>query len=137
LQYLLPLQYLLQFRKGTILDEDYIRQGAKPKASRTTTLPETHIRSDIYTELNRTTDRDEQDRFSLTSTPYHDNASGCYLPLTSESNITTHRPENIVHINKRKVDMVKPDKFDGSTSWVNFKSDFEICAELNGWTLID
>jgi hypothetical protein len=59
------------------------------------------------------------------------------LPLPSESNITTRRPENIAHINKRKVDMVKPDKFDGSTSWVNFKSHFEICAELNGWTLTE
>ena len=91
---------------------------------------------DIFTELNRTTDR-EQDRFSLTSTPYHANASGHNFPLTSESNITTRRPENIAHINKRKVDMVKPDKFDGSTSWVNFKSHFEIFAELNGWTLIE
>jgi hypothetical protein len=33
--------------------------------------------------------------------------------------------------------MVKPDKFDGSTSWVNFKSHFEICAELNGWMLTE
>jgi hypothetical protein len=113
---------LPESRRTTILDENYIGQGAKPKASRTTTLPETHIRPDIFTELNRTTDR-EQDRFFLTSTLYHANVSG--------------RPENIAHINKRKVDMVKPDKFDGSTSWVNFKSHFEICAELNGWTLTE
>jgi hypothetical protein len=33
--------------------------------------------------------------------------------------------------------MVKSDKFDGSTSWVNFKSHFKICAELNGWTLTE
>jgi hypothetical protein len=72
--------------------------------------------------LNRTIDR-EQDRFSLTSTPYHADVSD--------------RPENIAHINKPKVDIVKPDKFDGSTSWVNFKSHFEICAELNGWTLTE
>ena len=127
---------LPESRRATSLDEDYIHdigQGTKPKASRTTTLPETHIRPDIFSELSRTTDR-EQDRFSLTSTPYHANASGRNLPLTVESNITTRRPENIAHINKRKVDMVKPDKFDGSTSWVNFKSHFEICAELNEWT---
>ena len=26
---------------------------------------------------------------------------------------------------------MKPDKFDGSASWIDFKSNFEFCAELN------
>ena len=29
---------------------------------------------------------------------------------------------------------VKPSTFDGNTSWSDFKSHFEVCSELNGWT---
>ena len=49
----------------------------------------------------------------------------------NETNITTRRPENIARSDKRKTDIVKPDKFDGSASWIDFKSNFEFCAELN------
>lgn len=32
---------------------------------------------------------------------------------------------------------VKADKFDGSSSWVDFRSHFEICAALNKWSISD
>jgi hypothetical protein len=28
---------------------------------------------------------------------------------------------------------VKPDKFDGTAAWLDFKSHFDVCTELNGW----
>ena len=29
---------------------------------------------------------------------------------------------------------IKPATFDGKSSWIDFKSHFDICAELNGWS---
>ena len=55
----------------------------------------------------------------------------------NENNITTRRSENIARSDKRKTDIVKPDKFDGSASWIDFKSHFEVCAELNKWTFTE
>lgn len=116
---------LPESRRTTIAEQDYMGQGARPKSDRTTAQPNTSIRPDNLTELLRTAD-EEPDRFSFTSTPYHANTSG-----HNETNITTRRPENIAQADKRKVDIVKTDKFDEGTSWLDFKSHFEVCAELN------
>jgi hypothetical protein len=71
-------------------------------------------------------------RFSSTSMPL--DSVGQHFPLHPEDNITRRRPNVRVGFDQRKNGNVKPDKFDGSTSWSDFKSHFEICAELNGWT---
>ena len=34
----------------------------------------------------------------------------------------------------RRKTIVKPATYDGKTSWIDFKSHFEICAQLNDWT---
>jgi hypothetical protein len=44
------------------------------------------------------------------------------------------RDSNRVGFDQRKDYNVKADKFDYSTSWSDFKSHFDIYAELNGWT---
>ena len=54
----------------------------------------------------------------------------------------TSSPESKVHktdqsrIADQKHHFIKPATFDGSTgtSWSDFKSHFEVCAELNGWS---
>ena len=43
----------------------------------------------------------------------------------NENHIRTRRSENIARSDKRKTDIVNPDKFDGSASWMDFKSHFE------------
>ena len=55
----------------------------------------------------------------------------------NETIITTRRNENIARSDKRKTDIVKPDNFDGIASWIDFKSHFEFCAELNKWTFTE
>ena len=102
-------------RQTTMAEQDNMGQGARPKLTRTATLPNTSIRPDNLTEFGRTTDK-EQGRFSLTSTPYHANIPNYDFPLRNSTNITIRRPENFARADKRKVDIVKPDKFDGRTS---------------------
>ena len=116
--------------------EHHVRQGARPKSVRTTALPNVHAEPDDLIESSRTNVR-EPNRFTLTSTPYHANTSGHNFPLMNENHITTRRSENIARSDKRKTDIVKPDKFDGSASWIDFKSHFEVCAELNKWTFTE
>ena len=53
----------------------------------------------------------------------------------NEINMTTRRRENIARSDKRKTDIVKPDNFDLSAPWIDFKSHFEFCAEFNKWTV--
>jgi hypothetical protein len=73
-------------------------------------------------------DRDSNTCFS-TSTPL--DSARQYFPLRSEDNITRHHPNVRIGFDQRKNCNVKPDKFDGCTSWSDFKSRFDICT---GWT---
>jgi hypothetical protein len=47
------------------------------------------------------------------------------------SPFTQSRPSGFVDHKRR---FIKPSTFDGSTSWTDFKSHFEVCSELNGWS---
>ena len=44
------------------------------------------------------------------------------------------RDDNTGSVEQRR-QFVKPSTFDGNTPWSDFKSHFEVCSELNGWTL--
>ena len=44
-----------------------------------------------------------------------------YSPFTSGNGFVDHKRQ-----------FIKPSTFDGSTSWTDFKSHFEVCSELNG-----
>lgn len=41
------------------------------------------------------------------------------------------------HKADQKRNFIKPATFDGSTNWSDFKSHFEVCAELNCWSMIE
>ena len=65
-----------------------------------------------------------------------------YEPQGSVQSVETSSPDNKIRktdqsrIGDQKHHFIKPATFDGSTgtSWSDFKSHFEVCAELNGWS---
>jgi hypothetical protein len=59
-------------------------------------------------------DRDSN-RFSSTNTPL--DSFEQHFPLHPDDNITRRRPNVRVGFDQRRNGNVKPDKFDGSTSW--------------------
>ena len=55
------------------------------------------------------------------------------------SKIVTLKPTDISSEKKAECaetgkNFMKPATFDGSSSWMDYKSHFDMCAELNGWT---
>lgn len=60
---------------------------------------------------------------------------------------TEHNPKTVPGKNKENIEQkeqnketkkqsflsMKPATFDGTTSWIDYKSHFEMCAELNNW----
>ena len=121
-------------RRTTLDDELDEGTGARPKTVRTTTLPTDMFENrkpDSGISVSKTDDQNP-DRFAFTSTPYIRDRE--YMPLHTEENITTRRPYGRVNPDHNKGSYVKPDKFDGTTSWLDFKSHFDVCAELNNWS---
>ena len=119
-------------RRQTLDDEHYKVMGAKPKSVRMTTLPAelSDSRKPASNISLDELDDSAPDRISLTSTPYFRDRQD--NPLQTEANITTRRSRT--NIDHHKGSHVKPDKFDGTASWLDFKSHFDVCAELNGWS---
>ena len=44
------------------------------------------------------------------------------------------RKKDTHSLSDRRKTIVKPATYDGKTSWIDFKSHIEICAQLNDWT---
>ena len=54
--------------------------------------------------------------------------------VTLKSNdISSEKKTEYTEPGKRAKDFMKPATFNGSSSWIDYKSHFDMCAELNGW----
>ena len=55
--------------------------------------------------------------------------------MTLKSNdISSEKKTECAESDKKSKNFMKPATFDGSSSWIDYKSHFDMCAELNGWT---
>ena len=55
--------------------------------------------------------------------------------VTLKSNdISSEKKTEYTEPGKKGKNFMKPATFDGSSSWIDYKSHFDMCAELNGWT---
>ena len=92
----------------------------KDKTVKTTTLPTDMFENrklESGLSVSKTNDKNP-DRFAFKSTPSIRDRS---LPI--EENITTRRPHGRATLTTAKVV-----KFDGTTSWLDFKTHFDVCA---------
>ena len=71
-------------------------------------------------------DRNDQSRVGG-STSGQTGAHGSPSPQSGRTHSGNDRTD-------RRKTIVKPATYDGKTSWIDFKSHFEICAQLNDWT---
>lgn len=115
-------------RHTTIGDKSLEGTGAKPKKGRkTTSFLEDDEPSFVVKDNPLSSDQSR-----LSSTPYIDTAA---FDEVYGDNVTRRRQKKTEHEAVRSG--VKTDKYDGSTSWVDFKSHFEICATLNKWSVAE
>ena len=109
-------------------DQDYLEQGARPKNIRTDTIENQRPESPL--DPDRRVDR-MTDRPSFTSTLYHADLPRYDQNLPRERNVTTCRGTGTARTDKSKSGCVKPDKYDGNSSRIDFMSHFDVGAELN------
>ena len=53
---------------------------------------------------------------------------------TEVKDISSEKKPECTEPGKKSKNFMKPDTFDGSSSWTDYKSNFDMCTELNGWT---
>ena len=47
---------------------------------------------------------------------------------------STEKKRESIETSRASKNFTKPTTFDGTTSWIDYRSQFEMCAELNNWT---
>ena len=47
----------------------------------------------------------------------------------------TEEKKETIEPSKKSGFITKPATFDGSTSWIDYRSHFDMCSELNNWTV--
>lgn len=121
-------------RHTTLLGEkSYKSSGAKPKQLKKTTSFLGDDEPSFVENFNELTNRKQR----VSSTPYIDSAA------IDDPDDSRPYKDNVTRRRQKKDDNepvrsgVKADKFDCSSSWVDFKSHFEICAALNKWSVSD
>ncbi|CAG2238400.1 unnamed protein product [Mytilus edulis] len=116
----------LDFGTGSnILQSTHVGVGAKTKVmprpeihnkdipDSVKLMPEMRTYSDSVLEKNFVTERRNKDMPKL------------------QDEIRAYRGDNSIHKNKN---IIKPATFDGQGSWIDYKSHFEACSSINGWT---
>ena len=93
-------------------------------------------------QLEMTTNRDStKSKTGLVDSPKFDpNLSIKKEPLEESfscqnSNESTEERTETAEPNKKNSFITKPATYDGSTSWIDYRSHFDMCAELNNWTI--
>ena len=93
-------------------------------------------------QLEMTTNRDStKSKTGLVDSPKFDpNLSIKKEPLEESfscqnNNESTEKRTETAEPNKKSSFKTKPATYDGSTSWIDYRSHFDMCAELNNWTI--
>ena len=59
---------------------------------------------------------------------------GSKIVTLKPNDISSEKKAECAELGKKGKNFMKPATFDGSSSWIDYKSHFDMCAELNGWT---
>ena len=78
-------------------------------------------------QLEMTTNRDPN--LSIKKEPLEESFS------CQNNNESTEKRTETAEPNKKSSFITKPATYDGSTSWIDYRSHFDMCAELNNWTI--